>query len=236
MKDEQALIERDRATFVESWCVPCPQGFRQGPMGMQVFAEWFFPLHVTVEYEGTPPAGDDVLAGLTPYKRPHVGDQSLDAFLRRLVPLFDLWKRAGYWANAHPWMETILPWNTAAQFISQVLSNLPPPALGGGHVLLWPSRGRLSDAPLFRTPDSEFVVGFGILPGVPKEYLAQALTRLNMASDLATMMGGKRYLSGYLNFDLPRWQAHYGERWPWLVEMKKRFDPKGVLNPGIMGF
>jgi hypothetical protein len=131
-------------------------------------------------------------------------------------------------------METILPWNTAAGFISQVLSNLSPPALGGGHVLLWPSRGRLSDAPLFRTPDSEFVVGFGILPGVPKDLVPQATSRLNMASDMATMMGGKRYLSGYLNFDAARWQAHYGDRWPWLAEMKKRFDPDSVLNPGLM--
>jgi cytokinin dehydrogenase len=234
MRDERTLIERDAATYLESWCVPCPQGFRQGPMGLQVFAEWFFPLHVTIEHDGTGPSADSVLAGLAPYKRPHVSDQPTESFFRRLVPLFDLWKRAGYWANAHPWMETILPWDSTAGFVGQVLANLPPPALGGGHILLWPSRGRISDAPLFRVPDSELVMGFGILPGVPRDLLPQALPRLDMASDLATMMGGRRYLSGYVKFDEARWKAHFGDRWSWLVEMKRRFDPDGVLNPGFI--
>jgi cytokinin dehydrogenase len=233
-RDERTLIEHGRQDYLESWCVPCPQGFREGPMGRQVFAEWFFPLHVTVEYDGEPPGESDVLEGLTPYRRPHVGDQATETFARRLEPLFDLWKRAGYWANTHPWMETILPWDSAPAYIGQVLVNLPPPALGGGHILLWPAKGRISDAPLFRTPDSELVVGFGILPGLPKELAAQATPRLTMASDMASMMGGKRYLSGYLNFDRPRWQAHYGDRFAWLMEMKGRFDPKGVLNPGLI--
>jgi hypothetical protein len=236
MRDERTLMERNQVSALESWCVPCPQGFRQGPMGPQVFAEWFFPLHVTMEYDGPPPNGADLLEGLSPYRRPHIGDQPTEGFFRRLVPLFELWKRAGYWANAHPWMETVLPWDTTAQYINQVLSNLPPPALGGGHVLLWPSRGRVTDAPLFRTPDSEFVMGFGILPGVPRDLLPLALPRLAMASDLGTMMGGKRYVSGYLAFDLPRWQAHFGDRWPWILQMKDRYDPKRVLNPGLIPF
>jgi hypothetical protein len=27
------------------------------------------------------------------------------------------------------------------------------------------------------------------------------------------MMGGKRYLSGWINFDHAAWKAHYGEQW-----------------------
>jgi cytokinin dehydrogenase len=234
MRDERTLIDRDRVTYLESWCVPCPQGFRQGPMGLQPFAEWFFPLHVSVEYDGTYPADEDVLDGLRPYRRPHVGDQTTEGYARRLAPLFELWKRAGYWAATHPWMETILPWSAAAPYISQVLANLPPHALGGGHVLLWPSRGRTSDAPLFRTPDDDFVMGFGILPGVPAGFVGEATPRLRMASDLASAMGAKRYLSGYLDFDAARWKAHYGDRWPWMLAMKRRVDPHGLLNPGLL--
>ena len=104
MRDQRALIEANRADFLESWCVPCPQGFRQGPTGLQMFAEWFFPLHVTVEYKATPPFADVVLDGLTPYKQPHVGDQPTEAFARRLEPLFDLWRRSGYWVgDIHGW-------------------------------------------------------------------------------------------------------------------------------------
>ena len=236
LRDELRLIERGRVEYLESWCVPCPQGFRQGAHGPEMFAEWFFPLHVTVEFDGTPPDAADVLDGLSPYKRPHVGDQPVEAFARRLDPLFELWRRSGYWASAHPWMETVLPWESAGAFVSQVLGNFPPPALGGGHVLLWPARGRSSDAPLFRTPESDFVVGFGILPGVPPAALPHILPRLTMASDLSTAAGGKRYLSGYLGFDRSRWAAHFGDRWEWLIEMKQRFDPHRVLNPETIAF
>jgi cytokinin dehydrogenase len=234
LRDERTLMERGTAEYLESTCVPCPQGFRQGPLGTQMFAEWFFPLHVTVEYDGQPPDGGDIVGDLQPYRRPHIGDQPTEAFARRLTPVFELWRRAGNWANAHPWMETILPWDRAQPFISQVLANFPPPALGGGHILLWPSRGRISDAPLFRTPDAEFLVGFGILPGVPPDLLPQALPRLGLASDMATAFGGKRYLSGYLGFDRARWEAHFGDRWAWLLDMKQRFDPDGILNPGLI--
>jgi len=234
LRDERTLMERGEADYLESTCVPCPQGFRQGPLGTQMFAEWFFPLHVSVEYDAQPPDGAAIVGDLQPYRRPHVGDQPTEAFARRLTPIFELWRRAGNWANAHPWMETILPWDQAQPFISQVLTNFPPPALGGGHILLWPCRGRISDTPLFRTPDSEFVVGFGILPGVPPDLLPQALPRLGLASDMATAFGGKRYLSGYLGFNRARWEAHFGDRWAWLLAMKQRFDPDGILNPGLL--
>ena len=234
LRDERTLMQRGAADYLESTCVPCPQGFRQGALGMQMFAEWFHPLHVTVEYDGKPPDDTSVVGDLRPYRRPHVSDQPTESFARRLTPVFDLWRRIGNWANAHPWMETILPWDRAQPFISQVLANFPPPALGGGHILLWPCRGRISDAPLFRTPDSEFVVGFGILPGVPPDLLPQALPRLALASDMAAAFGGKRYLSGYLGFDRARWEAHFGDRWTWLLDMKRRFDPDGILNRGLI--
>jgi cytokinin dehydrogenase len=234
MADERTLIERGSADYLESWCVPCPQGFRPTPAGPQMFAEWFFPLHVTVEYDGEPPPGEAVLSGLDPYRRVHVADQPTAAFARRLDPLFALWRRSGFWASAHPWMETILPWATAEAYIRQVLAALPPPALGGGHILLWPARGRISTAPLFRTPDSDLVMGFGILPGVSPALASEAIAGLQRASDLAAAHGAKRYLSGYLGFDRARWEAHFGDRWPWLLEMKRRYDPQGILNRDLL--
>jgi FAD/FMN-containing dehydrogenase len=50
------------------------------------------------------------------------------------------------------------------------------------------------------------------------------------------MMGGKRYLSGWINFDHAGWKAHYGEHWPKVVAAKQKFDPQRVLNPGIFNF
>ena len=47
-------------------------------------------------------------------------------------------------------------------------------------------------------------------------------------------MGGKRYPSGYHRFGGEEWKAHFGEMWEPLRAWKSRFDPDGVLNPGLL--
>jgi cytokinin dehydrogenase len=237
MRDAEGLMRSDRFHYLESWCVPCPQGFRKIGPEFVPFAEWFYPLHATIEFDpASPPDDSAALAGLNFYRNSHVGDRTLLEFSNRLEPLFALWRRMGYWANAHPWMETILSWSTAAAYIRQVLANLPPTVLGGGHVLLWPCRGTTSSVPLFRTPPGEFVMGFGILPGIPPEHLGPVKARLNLASDASMAAGGKRYLSGLIEFDRPRWKQHFGEIWPRLQAFKKTYDPDGILNPGFIDY
>jgi len=237
MKDVQLLMAEGRFQFLESWCVPCPQGFRKVNGIPQLFARWFYPLHATVEFDDkTPPDDEKLLSGLSFRELVHKEDRSTFEFANRLEVLFELWQKSGYWANAHPWMETILPWEAAFPYITQVLSNFPPQALGGGHILLWPSRGKASHLPLFKHPDTEFVMGFGILPGIPKEFLPQSLTQLNALSDLSMKSGAKRYLSGHIQFDEARWKAHYGETWEAMKKWKKTYDPDGILNPGFINW
>ena len=237
MRDAQLAIEQDRFDYIESTCVPCPQGFRTGPMGKEAFAAWFFPLHLTIEFDpANPPNDAQALQGLNPYRRTHVEDQETLLFAARLEPLFAIWKRIGNWAMAHPWTETILPWGAAQMFISQVLANLPPTALGGGHVLLWPCRGTSSRVPLFMHPQTPLVMGFGILPGVPADLLPQAKQRLNMMSDLSMAVGASRYLSGFIEFDRARWKQHFGARWDDMCRLKRTYDPAGILNPGFIDY
>jgi len=237
MMDSGSIMASDRFHYLESWCVPCPQGFRKVGNEIVPFAEWFYPLHLTIEHDpGAPPEDAAALEGLSYYRKSHVGDRALLEFSNRLEPLFVIWKRMGYWANTHPWMETILPWQVAAPYIQQVLANLPPTLLGGGHVLLWPCSGTTSSIPNFMTPPGEFVMGFGILPGIPPEFIAVAKARLNQASDASMIVGGKRYLSGLIEFDRARWKQHFGAHWPRLQALKKTYDPDGILNPGFIDF
>ena len=237
MRDTEKVITEDRTDNLESWCVPCPQGFRWVGQNKEAFAAWFFPLHLTVEFDPAKPPDDDArLAGLTPYRRMHVEDQDLLQFASRLEPLFAIWKRSGYWAATHPWMETVLPWGSAFPYINQVLANLSPTALGGGHILLWPSRGTTSKIPLFMVPPSPLVMGFGILPGLPPDVLPMAKPKLNLASDASMMFGGKRYLSGFIEFDRNRWKQHFGPQWDNVVRLKKTYDPDSVLNPGFIDY
>ncbi len=237
LNDLKVVMEDERFDFLESWCVPCPQGFKQVGGTRQAFAQWFFPLHATLETDGKQDAAsEEKLRGLKFYKHVHTEEGALLDFFARLDQLFVLWKRAGFWEFAHPWMECVLPWQTTPMYIGQVLQNLPPQTIAGGHILLWPARGNSSSVPLFMRPSSDFLMGFGILPAVPQRFLDEALPKLKMASQASVMMGGKRYLSGYIDFDAAGWQAHYGEKWPIVVQLKNKFDPHRVLNPGFVHY
>lgn len=238
MRDARMLMDEGRMDFIESWCTPLPMGFRKVAGAKQTFGEWFFPMHLSFEYNSGSASPDPkkCLQGLTFYRHSHTEDVDILDFANRLESLFELWKRSGYWQAAHPWMETLMPWDMAEKYIVQVLQNFPPAALGGGHVLLWPSSGRTSKLPLFKRPDNDFIMGFGLLPGVPRELLDAAIPRLNMASDLSEAMGGKRYLSGLIQFDKQKWKDHYGSVWNDMKRTKKKYDPNNLLNPGFIDF
>lgn len=245
MRDVERAMKpgNDIVHTIESWCTPCFQGTRkigEGMdigVGMQTFAYWMFPLHVTQELdEDEEPRDEELLSFFEPYRHLETCEFTQLEFCERLVPLFQLWDRSGYTTMAHPWMETVLPWDRAQEFIELALSQLPPQALGpGGHILLWPSRGDTSETPLFMVPEGEMVMGWGILPGVPDGYVEQALTQLDMASELSIAYGGKRYLSGYITFDSEeKWAAHFGDRWPQMKQAKAKYDPDGILAPGFI--
>jgi cytokinin dehydrogenase len=237
LDDLKIVMTDERFDYLESWCVPCPQGFKQVAGTRQAFAQWFYPLHATIETGGKSDSeADEKLAGLKFYKHVHTEDGGLIDFFARLDPLFVIWKRTGFWEYAHPWMECVLPWQSTPVYIGQVLQNMPPQAIAGGHILLWPARGNSSSVPLFMRPTSDFLMGFGILPAVPPRFLEEALPKLNMASQASMMMGGKRYLSGYIAFDATQWKAHYGEKWATVVKSKKKYDPHRVLNPGFVKY
>lgn len=237
LDDLKTVMTDERFDFLESWCVPCPQGFRQVGETRQAFAEWFYPLHATIEVDGKSSSpSDGKLEGLRFYKHVHTEEGNIIDFYGRLDPLFAIWKRGGFWEYAHPWMECVLPWQTTPLYIGQVLKNMPPQAIAGGHILLWPARGKASSVPLFMRPSSEYLMGFGILPAVPQRFVEEVLPRLNQASQGAVMMGGKRYLSGWISFDAAQWKAHYGEKWADVVKWKKQFDPHSVINPGFVRY
>jgi FAD/FMN-containing dehydrogenase len=247
MADARRVMDPGNPTFssLESWCTPCLQGIKkigegmELGEGMQTFAYWLYPFHVTVELDpGEEPDDQAVLAALSPYRHVHTEDFTQYEFANRMDPVFELWRRSGYWEMAHPWMETVLPWDTAREFIELVLAQTPPQTLGpGGHILLWPACTRTSDAPLFMHPEGEYVMGWGILPGVPFKYVDLALARLDMASELSIGYGAKRYLSGFITFDTAeKWAAHFGDRWPMILAAKRKFDPDGIMAPGFIQY
>ncbi|MFN7941193.1 MAG: FAD-binding protein [Thermoanaerobaculia bacterium] len=247
MEDARKVMNPADSTFSTCGgiCSPAPLGFKrigeglELGVGVQGYAHWIFPMFLTIEFEqGAEPDDAQALALVSPYKVAHVEDMPIVQHLRRMEPMFQMWKRSGYWEKPHPWMEVILPWENAREFVETVLANLPPGALGaGGHVLLWPARTATSSVPLFVHPEGDFVLGWGVLGAVPPELLEEGLAKLDLASELSIAYGAKRYLSGFITFDTPeKWAAHFGEQWPRLVAAKKRWDPDGILAPGFIQY
>lgn len=245
MADAELVMDGTTFATMGGICSPAPLGFRKIGDGLELgkgmigFAQWLYPMFLTVEFApGAEPDDDQVLAPLSPWRRALVQDVTQLEFARRMEPMFELWKLSGYWEKPHPWMETTLPWETAKEYIETILANLPPGALGaGGHVLLWPARTSTSEVPLFKHPGGKQVLGWGILGAVPPEKLDEMLTQLDMASELSIAYGGKRYLSGYITFDTPeRWAAHFGDQWPRLCAAKRRWDPDGLLGSGFIQY
>ncbi|HYE79298.1 MAG TPA: FAD-binding protein [bacterium] len=238
MQDTESVFNEGRVDYLESWCVPAPMGFKGSGAAREAFAAWFFPMHATIEFDPSigAPDGAALKAGLRYYRDLGTSDLPIVEFANRLERLFTIWRNMGYWDNPHPWMETVLPWENAAEFINTVLAQTPPQAMGGGHILLWPCTNTVSHTPLFkRPPDSPFTMGWGFLPGVPARFLDIALPRLDMASQMSQLVGGKRYLSGYITFRTEEeWANHFGDTWPWFKQMKAKYDPDRILNPGFI--
>lgn len=236
----EALMDDPSVLHLEGFCSPLTLGVRSvGPdlqlgTGKVPFARWYFPLWIGTDADaprpdfGTPPSGTLAFED----------EWTAHDFAFRMEPIFELWRASGYWDQAHPWTELILPWDSVEPFLSFVLPNLPPTALGpGGHVLLWPARGSASHMPNFRRPPGERLVGWGLLPGVPHARLDEALQKLGAVAALARSMGGVHYPSGWLGRDLDteRWRQHYGDRYDVLVEAKRRWDPQGLLGGRFLG-
>ncbi|MGH9406319.1 MAG: FAD-binding oxidoreductase [Terriglobia bacterium] len=229
--DLAKLMAEERFDYLESWCVPVPQGFSTSGGVKRPCVEWFYPLHCTLETDGLNPEQlATSLAGLSYYRHTHTETGGIEEFFTRLDPLFGLWKAGGFWEHAHPWVEGMLPWSAAASCISALLERIPPSMLTGGHILLWPARGRATSVPLLMRPATELVLGFGILPAVPPRFLPAVLPTLREASRAIVSAGGKRYASGWLDFDRTDWEAHYGPQLPRVERFKREFDPKGVFG------
>jgi cytokinin dehydrogenase len=237
LEDAKLAMDRGRFDAIESWGSPCPQGLKPVAGKRQPFARWFYPVHLTVEFDPKEPPDDrELLSGLHPFETLYVDDTPTVDFFERMAPVFDLWKRGGTWRHVHAWIESVLPWERASDIVESVLPDLPPSILVGGHVLLWPAKGNTSESRLFMRPAGEDLLGFGVLPAVPPRYWETARPMLENLGRLTEMMGGKRYLSGYLDWTEERWREHFGDQWEPFVALKRAYDPDSILNPGFVTF
>lgn len=236
MLDAEQWLESGRFDYVECRCAPCPQGFRKFGETRLPFVEWFYSVHLSVEHQGRSDPDVSPPAALRCYRTLGYDDFSAEEFVTRSEILFDHWRRAGSWRLAHPGMAVFLPWDKAAAYVPGVLRSFPADFLEAGQVLLRPFRPGPSPAPLLCLPEGSAVMAFSLQPAVGRRFLPRVLPMLAKACELSRQIGGRRYLTGWVDFDHHGWKSHFGRLWPRLLEWKRFHDPRGILNPGFIQF
>ena len=233
MRDQRQVVSDDRFEYVAATCVPRAVGLARLLARGSPFAERRYVMSLTTEFDGELDAGG-APAGLRGGRLLGVEDGSA-----RDVPFGPDRSGPGNRDDrslAHPWIEGILPWRDAGRCVAEVLAGLPRDLPTDTAVLLWSARRDRFGTPMIALPAGELLMGFAILPAVRPEALARLLPGLEAAGRRLTAMGGKRYLSGWIDYDHEQWRDHFGEQWPRVLEWKASFDPHGILNPGFIRY
>jgi cytokinin dehydrogenase len=224
MADQRALAGTDGVSSMEGFCSPSMQGLR-GTAGRRAgFAEWFFPIQVSLEFDEAAPAlpGD-----LSPYRVVHVEDDEIAYFPPRHDMRFEAVRTLGAWERSHPYIGAFVGAEALVEVLPTVLDALP---LGEGH------RGAFFVAaedvpPLMALPEADDIVFLAVIyPQVLPQFLDETLAAFQKAGDLLVEAGGKRYVADWLgDVDQEGWRRHFGSRHDWWVASKRTFDPHGVF-------
>ncbi|GCD97006.1 FAD-binding protein [Embleya hyalina] len=167
-----------------------------------------------------------------------VVDLPFAAYLERINNVIDA--TSGYERLVKPWFDVWLPDSTIEGFVGAVLPTLTPEDVGpSGFLLLFPQQRAKLTRPFFNVPDSNtWVFLFDILTSSPTDtppagFASAMKARNRTLFDRARAAGGTRYPIGTLDFDRADWKRQFGARWPELVRRRQRYDPDGILAPGV---
>ena len=143
----------------------------------------------------------------------------------RLDETFERYRDAAATGAAHPWVEHFLPLTSVKPYLESIL-----PAFGQTPVLVWPVRKSTLGRRGFPLPDAEQLVLVGIMARLEGDSFESGLDALRNANAYGLSLGGKRYISGWLEFDHDDWQSHYGDEWESLSRLKAQHDPEGLFE------
>lgn len=233
LNDERFLIWENRVDGLLALFSPCILGIaRTGEKGIQPLIQWFYRMQITLEVDSVNDIHeDDLLSSLNFYRRIHTEDLTFSKFIQ---PVIQIPHPAG---TANPWIDVLLPESTAKEYIETALKRIPSfvdfrtTPIGSFCIA-----SQKTNMPMFPLPEEELVIGFGMYPTIPKSQVQPVLEELNLLTNLAFQMGGKRYMASWAKFDLPQWRLQFGDRWTKVNEMKRKYDPKGILNPGFFQY
>jgi len=229
--DDQRLLADAGVDALEGFCSAAPQGLRGLRGHRSGFAHWFFPLHVAIEFDGSPPELPDEVA---PYRILATEDDAIEFFPARHDARFEMMRRTGAWEQAHPYVSAFVDRHALAEVLPDVLDALPP-SLGDGY------RGgflfdRREAPPLLALPRSDDVAFFSVMyPQIPRDAVKDALDVHAQVSDLFVKAGATRYKADWLGeVDGLGWRSHFAGTVDDWRRARERFDPQGIFRSALV--
>ncbi|MFF7355844.1 FAD-binding protein [Streptomyces filipinensis] len=226
LADQRRLAEEQRFPYLEGQARPADG------------SGWEYMIEAVAPYDGPyPPDDRTLLAGLS-YDPAALETEDLGygEFAHRVDTDEEVLRATGEWLHPHPWLNLLLPHDSAESVVRAVLAD---PAFRDlrdtGLVLLYPVLSSRLRAPFFSRPSGEVLYLFALLrtapPGSP-ETVAAMLAANRAAYELARSRGGVAYPVNALPLSDADWRDHHGVRWPAFAEAKRRHDPHLVLARG----
>lgn len=230
LADQARMIEDRRVHFIEGSVRPLLQGRRVVNGHRVPFHSWLYPMSVTVEAESVEAIDDArILAGLRFSKWVYAEDLPIGDFL-----MLGHTEEGEFSPQiSQVFTDVLIPWSAAESFIRKVEAHIYPRMSHVEYVLLEAFSLATLTRPMFRLPDEPLILGIGLYSQPPKAHAQNNLALAKGYVDLAMSMGGTYYLTGSVLLDVPRLTRQFGERWPGLCAAKRRYDPKGLFNPGL---
>ena len=195
---------------------------------------WVYDLEVTRypqdngDFQSLP-AGLGHVAALSKQKR-----LTFREYVSRIPPIVERDSREGQ--APHPEAAMFVPQDVAADYFQDTMQNLAPEDMGGGPVLLIPLDRRRIESPTFRIPDTDRSWLFALLRAARSDADIERLGIANMEFyERGVALGANRYPCDALQrpADNAEWARHFAADWPRIAELKKRYDPAGLLAPQL---
>ena len=230
-KDLRTLLARDEADEVYGMWTGDGAG---GLVYLLNVAKYFDPH--------SPPNDAQLLRGLAvPPAAASPTDQTFQNYVERIDVVIDFFTQIGLWEGVlHPWFDVWLGDHVVEKYVGETIHSLTPEDVGPtGFVLLFPQKRSKIGSPFLPLPDcTEWVYLFDILtanatPGPDPVFQAKMLARNRTLFEKARKLGGTRYSIGSVQFDKKDWILQYGLSYFLLKAIKERFDPDGLLAPGV---
>ncbi|MFJ9561298.1 FAD-binding protein [Streptomyces fuscichromogenes] len=194
---------------------------------------WTYMVEAVTAHQGPTAPDDEALLGDLAFTASESTDLGYAEFASRVDTDEEVLRATGEWLHPHPWLNLLLPEDTAASVVTGILADPDFRDLrSNGLVLLYPLRTRALSAPLFRRPRGEVVHLLALLRTAAPGAADPMVAANRRAYGYARARGAVAYPANALPMSPGDWREHFGSRWDTLAEAKRVHDPHGVLGGG----